>query len=127
MIKLMNITRQIQRAKEFFENRIAFTVGPVELKEMIEKDRNSIEIIDVRSREYYDKGHIPSAVSIPGSEIQMHLNKLSKDKINVVYCYSQQCHLGSKTALVLLENGYPVIELEGGFNEWKNSDFDIVS
>lgn len=127
MLKLLNITKQTQRAKEFFENRVAFTVGPVELKEMMEKERNSIEIIDVRSREYYEKGHIPSAISIPGSEIQMHLNKLSKDKINVIYCYSQQCHLGSKTALVLLEKGYPVIELEGGFNEWKNSDFDIVS
>jgi len=127
MLKLENITKQTQRAKEFFENRVAFTVGPVELKEILEKNRNSIELIDVRSKEHFDKGHIPSAISIPGKDMKMHLNKLSKDKINVVYCYSQQCHLGSKTALVLLENGFTVIELEGGFNEWKNYDFDIVS
>jgi len=127
MMKLINITKQTQRAKEFFEDRLAFTVGPVELKEMMEKERNSIEIIDVRLKEYFDKGHIPSAMSMPGKEFEMHLNKLSKDKINVVYCYSQQCHLGSKMALILADKGYPVMELEGGFNEWKNSDFDIVS
>jgi len=127
MLKLENITKQTQRAKEYFENRIAFTVGPVELKNMIEEERTSIEIIDVRLKEHYNKGHIPSAISIPGKDIEMNLNKLSKDKINVVYCYNQQCHLGSKAALILAEKGYPVIELEGGFNEWKNNDFDIVS
>jgi len=126
-MKLANITKQTQRAKEFFEDRLAFTVGPVELKEMMEKERNSIEIIDVRLKEYYDKGHIPSALSIPGKDLEMYMNKLSKDKITIVYCYSQQCHLGSKIALVLADKGYPVMELEGGFNEWKNSNFDIVS
>jgi len=127
MLKFEKITKQTQRAKEFFEDRLAFTVGPIELKEMMEQEKNSIEIIDVRAKEYYDKGHIPSAISIPGKDLEMHLNKLSKDKINVVYCYSQQCHLGSKTALKLVDKGYPVMELEGGFNEWKNIDFDIVS
>ena len=127
MLKLENITKQTQRAKEYFEDKIAFTVGPVELKEIIEKSRNSVEIIDVRLREHYEKGHIPSAISIPGKEILSNINKLSKDKINIVYCYSQQCHLAAKTAVILAEKNYPVIELEGGFNEWKNSDFDIVS
>lgn len=127
MTKLANITRQTQRAKEFFENKIAFTVGPVELKDMIAKESDSITVIDVRSRDYYEKGHIPSALSIPKADLEMHLNKLSKDKINVVYCYSEQCHLAAKAALILAERGFSVIELQGGFNEWKNSDFDIVS
>ena len=127
MLKLDNITKQTQRAKEYFENKVAFTVGPVELKKMLDEDRNSIELIDVRSTEYYDNGHIPSAISIQGKDMEMNLNKLSKDKVNVLYCYSQQCHLAAKTALILAENGYPVIELEGGFNEWKNKDFDIAS
>jgi len=127
MLKLENITRQSQRAKEFFEDKLAFTLGPVELKELMENERNSIEIIDVRKKEHYESGHLPSAMSIPGKEIEMQLNNLSKDKINIVYCYSQQCHLGAKIALILVEKGYPVMELEGGFNEWKNKDFDVVS
>lgn len=127
MLKLENIIRQTERAKEYFENKVAFTVGPVELKEMIEKDSDKIQVIDVRTAEYYQKGHIPSAVSIPAKDITMHMNKLSKEKINIVYCYSQQCHLAAKAALVLAERGFPVVELEGGFNEWKNLDYDIVS
>jgi rhodanese-related sulfurtransferase len=127
MTKLANITRQTQRAKEYFEDKVAFTVGPIELKKSMDEERNSIEIIDVRKREDYEKGHIPSAISIPGAETEMSLNKLSQDKINIVYCYTQQCHLAAKSALILAERGYPVIELEGGFEAWKNYDFDIAS
>lgn len=127
MLKLENITKNTHRAKEYFENKIAFTVGPVELKKILEEDRDSIELIDVRLKEHYDSGHIPSAISIQGKDIEMNLSKLSKHKINVLYCYSQQCHLAAKSALILAKNDYPVLELEGGFNEWKNKDFDIVS
>lgn len=127
MLKLENITKQTQRAKAYFEDKVAFTVGPVELKKMIEEDRDRIEVIDVRLSEDYQKGHIPSAISIQGKDIPSHMHKLSKDKINVLYCYNQQCHLAAKAALVLTDNDYPVIELEGGFNEWKNKDYDIVS
>jgi rhodanese-related sulfurtransferase len=127
MLKLENITLQTERAKAFFEDKVAFTVGPIELKEIIEKSPDRVQIIDVRSNEYYEKGHIPTAISIPAKDLSAHMHKLSRDKINVVYCYTQQCHLGAKSALILAENGYPVIELEGGFMEWKNNDFDIVS
>ena len=44
MMKLINITKQTQRAKEFFEDRLAFTVGPVELKEMMEKEKEVIRL-----------------------------------------------------------------------------------
>ena len=124
MLKLENITKQTELAKTYFQNKVAFTMGPVELNESIKKNEN-IQIIDVRSRESYDKGHIPGAISIQGSEIKSNLYKLSKDKITILYCYSQQCHLAAKTAIVLAENGYPVVELEGGFTEWKNNDMLI--
>ncbi|OGI03172.1 MAG: rhodanese [Candidatus Melainabacteria bacterium GWF2_37_15] len=127
MTKLEQITRNTQKAKEFFEDKVAFTVGPVELNKMIKEEADRIQVIDVRKAELYEKGHIPTAISIPGDRLESSLSKLSKDKINVVYCYTQQCHLAAKSAIILASNGYPVIELEGGFAEWKNQDFDVVS
>ena len=126
MLKYEMITRHSEKAKEYFKNKLAFTLGPVELKEIMKNE--NVQIIDVRKREDYDKGHLPYAISIPANEIHSNLSKLSRDNINVVYCYSQQCHAGAKSALILAENGFPVMELDGGFNAWyKDYDFEVVS
>lgn len=120
------ITKDTQCALKYFQEKLAFTLGPVDLKEKIAN--KEVKIIDVRKGEDYDKGHIPSAISIPKNDIKNHLSKLSKDDINIVYCYNQQCHLASKAAEILAENGYPVMELEGGMNSWKEDyDFEIES
>jgi hypothetical protein len=39
-----------------------------------------------------------------------------KDKLNVLYCYSGVCHLATSAAVEFAEKGYPVMEMEGGFN-----------
>jgi len=127
MTKLEQITRNTHKAKEYFENKVAFTVGPVELDKMMREESDRIQIIDVRKAEHYQKSHIPYAISIPAAKLESSLNELSHDKINVVYCYSQQCHLAAKSAIILSDNNFPVIELEGGFEEWKNADYDIVT
>jgi rhodanese-related sulfurtransferase len=127
MLKFEEITKQTERAKEYFESKVAFTLGPVELKKTIEEEADRIQIIDLRQLEEYNRAHIPTAVSVPGNKLELHIEKLSKNKINILYCYDQQCHLAAKSALMLAEKGYPVMELEGGFNAWKNKDFDFVS
>ena len=126
MLKFVEITKQTQKALKFFEEKVAFTAGPVEVKAMMNEP--NVQIIDVRKREDYDKSHVPNAISIPGTDIERNLNKLSKDKINVLYCYTQQCHLAAKSAVILAKNGYPVMEMEGGFDAWRNIyDFEVVS
>jgi len=42
-----------------------------------------------------------------------------KEKTNIVYCYSQVCHLAAAAARYFAEHDYPVMELEGGFEEWQ--------
>ena len=43
-------------------------------------------IVDVRSQDSYDVGHIPGAKLIPSGEILNHLKELPKDKLIVTYC-----------------------------------------
>ena len=52
-----------KKALEFFEAKMEFTTGPVELKDMMGKDEN-INIIDVRLPEDFAKGHIPGALNL---------------------------------------------------------------
>ena len=53
-----------QKAKEYFEAKISFTTGPVELERMMKQGEN-INIVDVRAAEDYAEGHIPGAVNLP--------------------------------------------------------------
>lgn len=129
MADIKKIRNDTRRAREFFENKIAYTLGPVELKEML--DEEDVTLIDVRKAEDYDEGHIKNAISIPKKELEDNFEKLSKDKINIVYCYTQQCHLAAKAAYILAKHGYPVMELDGGIKSWRDEykfeTFSLVS
>ena len=110
------------KAKEFFEAKMAFTTGPVELERMMKnKEAN---IVDVRAAEDYAEGHIPDAVNLPKDQWRS-LTGLRKDKINVLYCYSQVCHLAATAAVQFAEQGYPIMELDGGWRWWKDDGFDV--
>jgi len=112
-----------QKAKEYFEAKISFTTGPVELERM-KKQGENINIVDVRAAEDYAEGHIPGAVNLPKDKWQT-LEGLRKDKTNVLYCYSQVCHLAATAAVEFASKGYRVMELEGGFRVWKEHDMEI--
>jgi rhodanese-related sulfurtransferase len=112
------------RAKAFFEQKVAFTTGPVELDQLLKNDPNHVTVIDVREAEDFAKGHIPGAINVPKADWDS-ATELSKDKANVVYCYSQVCHLGAKACVAFASGGFPVMELEGGFEGWKEHDMQI--
>jgi len=107
------------KAREYFENKMAFTTGPVELER--ELDNDEINIIDVRAEEDYRKEHIPGAKNLP-QERWSTMQGLDRDKVNVLYCYSQVCHLAATAAVEFTRHGYSIVELEGGFAGWKDNE-----
>ncbi|MDB6121213.1 MAG: Sulfurtransferase [Pedosphaera sp.] len=111
------------KAKEFFEDKMTFTTGPVELDRMIKAHEN-INVVDVRAEEDYQKGHIPGAINLPHDKWST-LEGLSKDKANVLYCYTQVCHLAATAACEFAAKGFPVMEMEGGFEAWKENDLEV--
>lgn len=114
--KIKEIRQNSEKAQCFFSKILAFTLGPVELKDLL--DKGKVRVVDVRRLEDYEISHIPSAISIPSNELDKHLEKLSKEETTVVYCYNRECHLGAKACLILADYGYPVMLLEGGFKTW---------
>ncbi len=122
--KIKQLRMDTKKAEDYFMKRLAYTLGPVELKNFIGK--GGIKIVDVRSEADYSIAHIPQAISIPKDEIENNLEKLSKDEITIIYCYNQQCHLGDIACLHLAQYDYPVMLLEGGFDVWIN-DFRFAT
>jgi rhodanese-related sulfurtransferase len=122
----MNATMTIpdpSKAKAFFEDKLSFTTGPVELSHRLKAHEN-INVIDVRAEEDYRKGHVPGAINLPKEKWQT-LEGLSRDKVNLLYCYTQQCHLAATAACEFAVKGYPVMEMEGGFEAWRENDLEI--
>jgi rhodanese-related sulfurtransferase len=126
MREYIKVSKNLERAKEYFTNELAYTTGPIELKHLIENHLDEFHLIDVRAYEDYLEGHIPFAVHLPADKINDNLDKLSRDKVNIVYCYSIVCHLGKKCALSIIEKGYPAMELTGGFASWKEHGLEIT-
>jgi rhodanese-related sulfurtransferase len=112
-----------EKARQFFADKIAFTTGPVELEHNL-KNRNDIVVVDVRETEDYEKGHIPGAINLPSDKWNTFAG-LRKDTLNVLYCYTQQCHLAATAAVEFGAKGYPVMEMDGGFEAWKEADLEI--
>lgn len=113
-----------EKARVYFESKMAFTTGPVELERMI-KEADNVNVIDVRATEDYEQGHIPGAFNLPKDKWDTYAG-LSKDKVNILYCYSQVCHLAATGAVKFTAKGYPVMELEGGFQTWKDYGMEIA-
>lgn len=119
---ILNTTQDTARAKTFFEDKVSYTTGPVELDRLIKS--GDVNVIDVREEEDFAKGHIPGAINLPKDKWDT-LKGLDKDKTNVVYCYTVVCHLAANACLEFSSKGFPVMELEGGFEMWKEYDMDI--
>jgi rhodanese-related sulfurtransferase len=111
-------------ARRYFEDKLAFTTGPVELDRWIKVGEDNLVIVDVRAPEDFAKGHIPGAINLP-RERWDNPQGLNKNKTNVVYCYSQQCHLAANACVRFAAMDYPVMELEGGFAIWKDHELEM--
>ena len=120
----MNRIHPPAAARRFFEDKLAFTAGPIELERWIKTGEDNLVIVDVREAEDFAKGHIPGAINVPRDQWD-NPQGLSKSKTNVVYCYTQECHLAANACVRFASQEYPVMELEGGFNAWKESQLDV--
>lgn len=88
-----------------------------DIVQIMEKNENYI-ILDVRTIEEFNEGHIPNAICIPNETIDNNIvNKLpNKNQLILIYCRSGN---RSKQAAGKLEKlGYTNLIEFGGINNW---------
>jgi CRP-like cAMP-binding protein len=101
--------------EELVKNPLIKTVNQTIAKSMLDTGHTPI---DVRYAEEYDEGHMPGAILIPLFELRNRIGELDKSQRYVVYC-----HGGSRSAvatLVLAQNQFDVVSLEGGVRDWEH-------
>lgn len=89
---------------------------PEELKELTLNPDSSIWIIDVRPKDSYEAGHIPTAKSFSSSTIMDRLKELPKEQYLILYCET-----GGRAQSVikkLEKQGYTKMMNWGGYKRW---------
>jgi rhodanese-related sulfurtransferase len=81
-------------------------------------------LLDSRSTESWDQGHLPGAVHLPTALIPEQAPALLDPSVPVVtYCWGPGCNGATRAALALAELGYQVKEMLGGFEYWVREGF----
>jgi rhodanese-related sulfurtransferase len=83
-------------------------------------------LIDVRTPEEYNEGHIEGSLLIPLDTLEANLPKLanSKDRPLIVYCRS-----GARSAIasrLLADQGFKPLNVSGGINEWSAAKLPLA-
>ena len=81
--------------------------------------KENFVLLDVRTQEEFDAGHIPTAILLPYDEINLKAATVlpDKEKEIVVYCRSGRRSAIAKKALV--ELGYKDVKDFGGISRWQ--------
>ena len=100
------------------ENVLSGLCSPVQWSEVAAYQDRGYELIDVRTTEEFDTGHMPGARSLPLDQLRERADEVSAKDL-VVTC---QVGVRGHTATLLLgELGFNVKNLDGGYQTWAHS------
>ena len=88
-----------------------------EAKQIMDSEEGYI-ILDVRTREEYDQGHIPGAIVISHEEIEEKAEQVLTDKEQLILVYCRSGRRSKIAAEALVELGYTNIKEFGGIIDW---------
>ena len=88
-----------------------------EAKQIMDTEKGYI-ILDVRTQEEYDEGHIPGAIVIPHEEIAERAEDALTDKDQLILVYCRSGRRSKIAAEALAELGYTNIKEFGGIIDW---------
>lgn len=96
-----------------------------EARGMIEADGNVL-ILDVRTEEEWDSGHVDGAVLVPLSELENRVGELDKSRKTIVYCMIGV--RSPRASMILIDAGFQhVYNMTGGIDAWKEAGYPVTT
>ena len=79
-------------------------------------------VLDARTKKEYEKGYFKGAINIPLDELRENISKLDKSKEIYVYCKTGvRSYIACR---ILMQNGFKVKNIMGGYNLYKEIEND---
>ena len=93
-------------------------ITTLELKALLAKD--TIQLLDVRTAEEIKAGFIEKALIADYLSADFYTKAKSQlDTNKPVYLYCRSGNRSEKSTRILQENGFKVVNVVGGYNQWK--------
>ena len=103
--------------KENDQGAVYVNITAEEAKQIMDSEEGYI-ILDVRTQEEYDQGHIPGAIVISHEEIAEKAEGVLTDKDQLILVYCRSGRRSKIAAEALVELGYTNIKEFGGIIDW---------
>ena len=103
--------------KENNQGAVYVNITAEEAKQIMDSEEGYI-ILDVRTQEEYDQGHIPDAIVISHEEIAEKAEEVLTDKDQLILVYCRSGRRSKIAAEALVELGYTNIKEFGGIIDW---------
>lgn len=97
------------------------SISTQELSEKLKKKSKDVVLLDVRTPEEFNAGHISHAINadVRSVDFGKKLRALDKNKTYYVYCRSGM--RSQQACKIMTESGFKqAINVKGGFLSWKN-------
>lgn len=121
--------------KDYYQMENAVSVSPHGLRGKMDRGEQDFVLVDLRSKEEYEKEHIIGAVNIPAysdrytsayDEVDRIVNEFKElqrahpNREIITYCYSTACMTSRKIGKILSDNSIYVKHLNIGWYEWRH-------
>ena len=101
-------------------------VSPKEFQTKLSDD-TSAYLLDVRKPEEFEAGHLDGAHLLNWLDTESFKKETLKiDKSKTIYVYCRSGRRSSEAANYLAENGYKVVDMEGGILAWEEAKLPVV-
>ncbi|MFG1174247.1 rhodanese-like domain-containing protein [Erwiniaceae bacterium CAU 1747] len=108
-----------QQSEARLREKLAWYADAWDLAQDLSQGIDEIVVIDTRSAEHYQAGHICGAMSFPHRTMTDEtLALLDRSKVYITYCDGIGCNGSTKGAWKLAAAGLRVKELIGGLDFW---------
>lgn len=97
------------------------TITTSELKTLLSEEK--VQLLDVRTQKEVKEGFIQTAVCANYFDADFYTKATTQlDKSKPVYLYCRSGNRSGKASIILQEKGYEVINVLGGYNQWKQEN-----
>jgi len=102
-------------------------ISQQELLSAIDNNSDDVVILDVRSKEEFNQGHIAGAINVSYDNVEANLGKLTKYQKSKIVVYCRSGRRAGIAEQVLVENGFSNLRhLTGDMNGWQAANLPVV-
>ena len=117
LLLMMVLLTACATGKANTQEAVYMNITAQEAKQIMDREEGYI-ILDVRTQEEYDQGHIPGAIVIPNTEIEARAEDELTDKNQLILVYCRSGRRSKMAAEILVDLGYTNIKEFGGIIDW---------